>query len=135
MSPVAHVTSVERPVDRLGPIRCRRISRVCPTEQGPLEWSQAAGVATLLTHTSDILVILIMKVQLLQRPRACTWLWGSLQCQIILGCHLRQMRERGLLVGRVALVADYLCPQGAVWDIFKDALLSLIKYASLPVKL
>lgn len=114
MSPVAHVTSVEHPVGRLGTIRCRRVPHVCPTERGLLEWSQADGVATLLTHISDILVILIIKVQLLRRPQARTWLWGSLQCQVILGCHFRQMREHGLLVGRVALVADYPCPQGAV---------------------
>lgn len=46
-----------------------------------------------------------------------------------------EMRERGLRVGGSALAAEYPCPQGPVWDSVKDALLSLIKYASLPVKL
>lgn len=135
VSPVAHVTLPDRPVGSLRPIRCRRVSRVCPAERGLLGWSLAAGVATPRTQLSDSLVILIMKVPLLRRPQARAGLRGSRQCQVILRCHFRQMRERGLRVGGSALAAEYPCPQGPVWDSVKDALLSLIKYASLPVKL
>lgn len=78
--------------------------------------------------SSGSLVILIMKGQLLWTPQAPTCCWQSLRC------HRRQMREPWL-PWQGGRVADCPCPQGAVWDIFKDALLSLIKYASAPVKL
>lgn len=136
VSPVAHVTLPDRPVGSLRPIRCRRVSRVCPAERGLLGWSQAAGVATPRTHLSDSLVILIMKVPLLRRPQARAGLTGSRQCQVILGRTPLQTDEGARAAGgRLGFGAEYPCPQGPVWDSIKDALLSLIKYASLPVKL
>lgn len=136
MSPVARVTSPDRPVGSLRPIRCRRVSRVCPAERGLLGWSQAAGVATPRTHLSDSLVILIMKVPLLRRPQARAGLTGSRQCQVILGRTPLQTDEGARAAGgRLGFGGRVPLPPGACLGHVKDALLSLIKYASLPVKL
>lgn len=43
-----------------------------------LEWSQAAQVVSLLTSSSDILIMLITKGRLLWRPQARVWLWQEL---------------------------------------------------------
>lgn len=125
--------TVRTPGGRLGPFRFRGVcetSHVCPAARGLLG-TEPGSLSGVLAY------------QLLRQPRGIhdasaapsetpgphLALAGAGNAQWSLGCQGRQTREPWL-PGAGWLSGSLPLPQGAIWDIFKDALLSLMKYAS-----